>query len=1316
MTSAKKDLELLQKITDGAVAQSGPRYTEAAHVDLEIEEVFDGLVRNDRFKKRLLKIKGELFRAFTSVDDLDYFKEDTSITDKFVALKSQLKELNATSAQLQFDPSFDPLRLELPMLTDLVHKAAEALQTGLYSYKPNNRSGFNSSYGFKSEFQQYEYYFRKFLSKLYEFHQELKADPFKAYCNPSIWVTSAAGFGKTHLICDFCKSSIREVQPVVFLLGQQIPDQDIWSHLCRRLKLEFDSLDVAKAEFLKYAKLTSELFKKKFVIVIDALNEGIGKTYWPERINQFQTAIAEHSFLALIVSCRTTYEHLIKPSSDWLIIKHRGFENNIFAATKRYFESYKIVGHEIPLLGEFRNPLFLKTYCEALKGEDLRIMRGHFGIKMIHEAYFKKIDYKIAKELGYQSGQLTSHLFAKKIALEMAKTGNEWVSIETFNETVLSYKKEKSISGDFQFELLNEGLFTRDFVYDFDSKQTIESIRFSFQKFSDIFVARELLTISNLTNANMAEEFSQSPAIKKIFEKSYQNKSLIEALAAIVPEYTEGGKELIELATNMADEELLFEATLDSLVWRELKAYPDISKLGKVFRSIINSEDRYRKFLGSILSVSTTPEHPLNSNFLSAHLIKQKMPERDSKWLQYLHYAYDDGSVVTRTVEWAWNLDFNTISKDSLCLYAQVICWFLVSSHRFLRDRATKALVLIFSNVPELALQMTKRFIGIDDDYVIERIIIASYGSFSRNRQVDFLFQYADFVYERYFVERKMPTNVSIRFYSKRLIILAKELGWSKKLNIKNLKPPFNSEWPVRISTAEEINAKYKSASWDSMDPQWGYNSIHTSVMSWGDFARYEIGTDHESSWVKKDFVPVSQRKLRLKRTLKNKEEKTLFEVILKGYEKTYFREAEFTKILALAEAAFLKRLSTKEKDVWNLEIKPFLGHGTEKPERLPLSTVQAMIMDRIDSMGYSVELHGLFDRYMTTGDAGRSPDKPERIGKKYQWISFFNVMGIICDHYNYFGYNAFSDDPGIDELRFIKHIDPTIAIRSKVEVPDVAKANSIVFPQMNDWKPELNNVEWLKDGSDFIDIEKLIIQNDDNGDRWILVDGGHSFQEEAPPDQDKFSIQRRDVFYVINACLFRRNDEQKVLKFLEQVNYTNRWMPESHDQIDPHFAEFAFKKFRKEMPSEKLCGQKHREIPFPFSLLTEQYLYERGTYDCSIDETMHLTMPSFALSDKMKIEGRNFDGIFRLKGSDDVVAFNLKGDSPHGFLFRWSAFERFLKDENLGIFWSILSERRMIGGNHNDSPGRHDLSSSLIYLDGRFKEIGRKVTYRKFN
>src|SRR5690606_189994 len=75
--------------------------------------------------------------------------------------------------------------------------------------------------------------------------------------------------------------------------------------------------------------------------------------------------------------------------------------------------------------------------------------------------------------------------------------------------------------------------------------------------------------------------------------------------------------------------------------------------------------------------------------------------------------------------------------------------------------------------------------------------------------------------------------------------------------------------------------------------------------------------------------------------------------------------------------------------------------HLTGRPPRFDLGKLQRYILKRVFDLGWTVERFGHFDRFVARHD-GRDASKPERIGKKYQWIAYHEVMALLSDHFQY--------------------------------------------------------------------------------------------------------------------------------------------------------------------------------------------------------------------------------------------------------------------------------------------------------------------------
>ena len=97
------------------------------------------------------------------------------------------------------------------------------------------------------------------------------------------------------------------------------------------------------------------------------------------------------------------------------------------------------------------------------------------------------------------------------------------------------------------------------------------------------------------------------------------------------------------------------------------------------------------------------------------------MPDRDAWWSTYLHRAWtwDDSGAVRRIVDWAWGVTEDTnLDEKTVDLCSIALAWMFTTSNRFLRDRATKALVSLLTGRLDAATRLVERFSDVDDPYV----------------------------------------------------------------------------------------------------------------------------------------------------------------------------------------------------------------------------------------------------------------------------------------------------------------------------------------------------------------------------------------------------------------------------------------------------------------------------------------------------------------------------------------------------------------------------------------------------------------------
>ena len=193
-----------------------------------------------------------------------------------------------------------------------------------------------------------------------------------------------------------------------------------------------------------------------------------------------------------------------------------------------------------------------------------------------------------------------------------------------------------------------------------------------------------------------------------------------------LPERT--GCEVADLVPSLAQAEGFEGAFTQSLVWRDMGTFSE--RTCELVRARLEPEgqDRYT-ILGALLTLSTTPEHPLNARFLDARLRQDEMAARDTWWSVYLHHTTSGGSPARRLRDWALAvLPTMRLNDDLVDLCAISLAWMLTASNRSVRDWTTKALVNLLTGRSQAAVRLVEGFADVDDFYVVERVYAVAYG------------------------------------------------------------------------------------------------------------------------------------------------------------------------------------------------------------------------------------------------------------------------------------------------------------------------------------------------------------------------------------------------------------------------------------------------------------------------------------------------------------------------------------------------------------------------------------------------------------
>ena len=803
------------------------------------------------------------------------------------------------------------------------------------------------------------------------------------------------------------------------------------------------------------------------------------------------------------------------------------------------------------LVPEFSNPLFLKTLCKGIKNRKItRIPKGINGITAVLNLFIDSINEVLCERIDYDYQDNLVRESVHLLACKMAEKEQPWIERKEAKNIVNSCLPNREFSQTLFYNLLAEGLLSEDLIYrpsenEYEEQNhRVDIIKFPYEKFSDHLIVRYLLT-NHLDKDNPTTSFDENKPLGRLVAARWKTQSisgLLEALFIQIPELL--GKEVMELTSMPL---LWFERQfLQSLIWRNPTKITQTTK--NYLDEIFQEEGKEEKVYNVLLTVATDPEHPLNAKSLHRHLINLKMPDRDAIWSIYLFYQYEQKGAVDRLLEWAWEAEKDHISDESIELCAIALTWFLTTSHRFLRDRATKALVSMLHPRPQVLVKVIEQFLEVDDIYVLERLYAVAYGVAMVSNDAEKIGELANKIYEWVFKEGTPPVHILLRDYARGVIEVANHLGTlSDKVDIDKTHPPYKSDWNLDLPTEEELKLYIELIkldfdinlplllllllfkSWDSNsliicklrsvsketkfnslkdDPKWSLDVLYTSVMDYfrgGDFSQYviEYRTHYWSSCILGEA--------------KEPTKKERYEQFIESLTTTQKQAWEEYQTISNQES-FYEIIGQEKTEFFEKYVVPFLENPTEDEYRFDTSIAKRWIVKRVLELGWTIEKFGWFDR--RCGSHGRAADKPERIGKKYQWIALHEFLGCMADNLE-FRVSSWLDEASESSVYEgtwqigIRDIDPSFLLK---QIPESQQNNQKNWLKSIDYTfdevDRQGQIDWIKQQDDCPDPCQLIeLTNPNDRTVWLTLEGHYGWEEKEPLEEEKYETSQRQMW-----------------------------------------------------------------------------------------------------------------------------------------------------------------------------------------------------------
>ena len=986
------------------------------------------------------------------------------------------------------------------------------------------------------------------------------------------------------------------------------------------------------------------------------------------------------------------------------IVDHGGFDDSTYAAVQRYCEQFNLEFPATPLLRpEFDNPLFLKTLCEGLHSTgQRRFPVGFEGITRVFDRYLEGVDRQLAEALDLDPQAQTASRALRGLARTFSERETRWMQQSDAQSLVNDYAPASGFSRSLYRALVNHGALME---VPPSGQNSEPAVQFGFEWFADHLIADHL--VDKFEHAeSLCRELDRNDA-DNVANRRLLTPGLLDALAILLPERHH--VELPDAFPGNTAASWIIRPFLRTLPRRD----PDTigPRCHELVDGAFDSLERYelRQLLDVLVTCASIPGHPFGAESLDNRLRRIPMPDRDAVWSTYLHYAYGQGGSVDRVLDWAEGLHTAkpTTDPQSVWACAVVLTWFLTTSNRFVRDRATKGLVALLDGDFETAARLVRRFHNVDDPYVCERVMAAAYGIAIRSTDARGMAPLVEAVYEEVFAHGEPPVHYLLRDYARGVIERALYLGTELNVGHSRIEPPYQSDWPHIPDEAEleEIAPSEIDPAESTSNADRSRRRIRFSVM-YSDFSRYIIGTN--SSAVSRSWLSVPLNSPRWQScdeqlddfldSLDEDQQTSFRQLIQRNYpnrraisfatdgrqpDQGVTDEPSFAfvvdPVLAPFEHDDLQTLTDEQKDRYH-KLMALRDHGEP---RFDLDIIQRYVLWRVFDLGWTSERFSDFD-WSLAGGSSHLTQKAERVGKKYQWIALYEILAFISDHFQYRPSYTNSEYHGPWQS-YERDIDPsflrTPALDNRWEndVPNNSWTNSEDF----DWGDNLDAQGWIDRKDDLPDICNLL-QSRPAGDgvTWLKLFGFQIWRQPSPPTHDEWETARREVWVNVNGYLVERGAVPEILDLLRRTDFWNNRLPKPATAWNLFFGEVGWSPGFRDLMSEFDNEGAHGNADWPRRVSTLRpatmgYSFEGRGYDCSLSEPVTLYRPEWQTAESMRLKWTGEGADFANTAGELVASDPSALDSgPPALIIRESDFAAYLEANGLTLIWVVQGER----------------------------------------
>lgn len=872
-------------------------------------------------------------------------------------------------------------------------------------------------------------------------------------------VLADAGGGKTQMAAQL--TAPQEDRPAGILLhGRDLHRGQTLDDLAGRFSINGNPL-TSMERLLALLDAAGKRAGCRLPVIIDGLNEAENPKDWKAALAILSEIVKGYPNVLVVCMLRTG-EHrrddqtwgpqpqtntresfaIMALPDDLRRIESEGFGGDVDGAIEKYFNYFQINPGDAEIPVELlQHPLTLRIFCQVTnpkRESEVKVDYFPASLSPLFEQYVANACERISQmaNLSYSYSVAEVHAAIYRFGLELWKGKQREVNEANYRATVSD--AARSWDSSIVNLLAQEGIIFRNPGAEPD-EYVITPV---YDALGGYIVANSLLA----KHANDGTfQWLKEPEVVASFGGNDSHQlgfDIFKSLVALTPRRMYGKQLWKEASDPFRNAALRFTTELEA-------KYLDEDTVAALLVLLRDNSNKRALLFSRLRGARGVPKHPLNSEFLDSALQTMSVSERDLSWTEWVRGTRSERFNDLVAIEFRWKEDLTTRTPSDR-LRAKWIMWLLTSTDHELRDVVTRALYWFGRGDPAALFEESLGSLGINDLYVPERMLAASYGV-AMARHVDLknntfakttLHEYARCLYDSMFAEGApfSTTHSLMREYATRTIELATLYNPSlfSHEELKRSMPPFTDaglrDWGERETLNQERH---------------GLDSpFHM------DFENYTLG----------GLVP----------------DRRNYDYEHAGYKK-----------------------------------------------------VRAQVLWRVEQLGWSSELFKDVDRSIANEHHWPRTDsdakKTDRYGKKYSWIAYFEMFGLLHDQ-------------GVLENWREQDIDPSFPERA-------TKAQLVEDDFLGD--PEMGMKEWIAKGplpnvAHYLRLREVEAVEGP----WVALDGFIIKQDET---------RGRRSFCFIRSFLVAKQDADAFLNHLYHQDLGGRWLPEKPAVINTFAGEIPW-------------------------------------------------------------------------------------------------------------------------------------------------------------